>query len=163
MIDPLLHHDHVKRRDHYLGYGHRGLSQTGNRLGRAVRVHGAHATIVPRVHRGKHRPSLWAPNLPHNHPIWPHPERILYQIVHGDLPAPLYVGWAGLQSNPVFVRQLKLGGVFNRDDALPLGDEGASSVEGSRLSAASSSREEDVCRLNAETIHNQPQEGGDIR
>ncbi len=75
------------------------------------------------VHGLQHVERLLASGLTHHDAIGPHPERVDQQLplLHGTLP--LDVRRTRLQAGDVLLMQLELCGVFDRDDAVALGDE----------------------------------------
>jgi hypothetical protein len=61
---------------------------------------------------------LRSPDLSHDQPVRPHPQRLAHQVVQGDAPGPLLVGRPRLQAHHVGVAGAQLGGVLHEHDPL---------------------------------------------
>ena len=88
------------------------------------------------VHGLEHVEGLAAAALADDDPVGPHAQRVLHEVADGDLAPALDVGWARLEREHVFLVELELLGILDRDDALVVGDERRQHVERRRLTGA---------------------------
>jgi hypothetical protein len=63
-----------------------------------------------------------------------HAQGVADQIANGHFPNPFNVGGSGFQSDPVFMLELQLGGIFHRHQPFPWRDEVAQDIQHRRLS-----------------------------
>ena len=97
------------------------LQSRGQRL-RGVGVHGAAATVVTGVERGKKIDDLGTPDLADDESVRPHPQRLAHQLAQVHLPSSLDVGLPGLEPHNVRVGGSQLAGVLDEHDAFLGGD-----------------------------------------
>ena len=109
-----------------------------------VRVDRRHAAVVSRVHGLQHVERLCATHLTHEDPVRPHSQAVAQELADGELALALDVGWAVLERDHVWMVDLELGGVLDRDHALVVRDEASDDVEGGRLARTGAARNEHV-------------------
>ncbi len=80
---------------------------------------------MPGVHGLEHVERGGVSNLTYDDPVRAHAQAVAEQLTDGQLTAALHVGGAELESDQVRMAHLQLGRVFDRDDALLVGDEPA--------------------------------------
>ena len=83
-------------------------------------------------------------DLPDDDPVRPHPQRRSEQVADAYRVTALGVRWPCLHLHDMHPLELKLSGVLDDHDALPLRNIGRQRVEHRRLAAAGSSRHEHV-------------------
>ena len=103
------------------GHHHHRL-QAGERVTGGVGVNGRHRPVVAGVHRLQHIQGLAAADLADDDPVGAHAEAVANQLADRQLALPLHVGRAVLERDHVWVLDLELGRVLDRDDALHFGD-----------------------------------------
>jgi hypothetical protein len=99
---------------------------------------------VARVHRLQHVERLTAADLADDDPIRAHPKRVADEMTDRDLPTSLHVRRTGFQRDHVRLREPELGGVFDRDQALLVGDETRQHAEECGLAAPGAAADHDV-------------------
>jgi hypothetical protein len=115
-------------------------------------VGGGERAIVTGVHGLQHVERLAAAALADDDAIRPHAQRVANQVADRDLAFAFHVRRPRLERHHVRLRQLQLRGVFDRDDALVLGDRGRQHVEQRGLAAARAAGDHDVL-LGAHAAH----------
>src|SRR5262249_23252294 len=142
---PMQLHHHLDRRsnlrpDAVLGHrkaGHANhLFQTQYCVARAVGMDRGHGPFVTGGHRLQHVEGFFAAHLTDDDAIGPHAQCIFNELALADLAAPLDIRWAGLQTPNMWLLQLQLGGVLDRDQTLLFGNEARKSIEERRLAGA---------------------------
>ncbi len=93
------------------------------RVARRVGVHGRQAAVVAGVHRLQHVERLAAAALADHDAVGPHAQRVAHQVADRDRALALDVRRPRLEPDHVLLRQLQLGRVLDRDDALVGRDE----------------------------------------
>ncbi len=77
---------------------------------------------MARIHGLEHLQGLAATTLTHHNPLGAHTQTVNHQIADGDLALTLNVRRARLERDLMLLAQLKLGSIFDRDDALVFGN-----------------------------------------
>ena len=117
---------------------------TGQRVARRVGVDGRQRPVVAGVHRLQHVERLFAADLADDDAIGAHAQGVDDQLPLPDRALAFDVGRTRLEPRHVFLPQLQLGGVLDRDDALVLGDEAGQHVEQRRLAGAGAAADQAV-------------------
>ena len=113
------------------------------RLAGAVGVQRAHAG-QPGVEREQQVEALLGPDLAHDDPARPHPQRLLDQVAQPDLAGALEPGLPGLQRHPVGVREPQLPDLLGRHDPVAAGDRRRQAVEQRGLARLGAAGDQDV-------------------
>ena len=124
-------------RDRHRQAGHADhLLQTGQRVARRVGVNCGHRALMAGIHRLQHVEGFLAAALAEDHPVGTHAQRVLDEIALADFAAAFDARRSGFHAADMRLLQLQFGGVFDRDQALGLRDEGRERVEHGRLARA---------------------------
>ena len=110
----------------------------------AVGVHGRQRAVVARVHRLQHVERFLAADLADDDAVGAHAEGVHHELALADGALPFDVGRARLEPRDVLLVQLQLRRVFDRDDALAVGDEARQHVEQRRLAGAGAAADQTV-------------------
>ena len=105
---------------------------------------GRHAPVVAGVHRLQHVQRFGAANLTDEDAVGAHSKTVAQQLADGQLSLAFDVGRTVLQRDDVWVVDLQLGGVFDRDHALVVRDEARDDVQGRRLARTGAAGHQDV-------------------
>src|SRR5579872_2759752 len=118
-----------------IGHGdHRFQAAQG--IARGVRVDGGHRSFVTGVHGLKHVKGFFAAALADDDAVWTHTKTVDQQLSLSDCALSFHVGRTRFEAHDVLLRQLQLGGIFNRDDAFVLRNVLRQDVEEGRLAGA---------------------------
>ncbi len=94
------------------------------------------------IHRLQHVEGFLAATLAEDHAVGPHAQRVLDQVALADFALALDTGRPRLHAPDMRLLQLKLGRVFDGDEAFLVGDEGRQRVEHRRLARAGAARDD---------------------
>ena len=100
------------------------------------------AAVVAGVHGLEHVERFLAADLADDDAVGPHTEGVDDELALTDGALPLDVGRPGFQADDVALPEHQLGGVFDRDHALPIGNEAREDVEERGLAGAGPPRHE---------------------
>src|ERR1019366_6413866 len=138
------------------GHRHR---QARDGVARRIGVNGGHRAFVAGVHRLQHVEGFLAAALAEDDAVGPHAQRVLDQLALADFALALDIGRPRLHAADMRLLQLKLGGVFDGDQALFFRDEGGQRIEHGGLAGAGAARND---RGDAR-LHRRPEQLGHRR
>jgi hypothetical protein len=95
----------------------------------AAGVKGGEQAMVAGVGGLQHVQDLWASDLADDDAVGAHAQGVANQLAERDLASALDVRGASLEPDDVGTGQIELGGIFDRDDALPFRDGSGEHVE----------------------------------
>ena len=79
--------------------------QASQRIPGGIGVQSGQGAFVPGIHGRQHVEGLGAAALPDHDPVRPHAQRIAHQFADIYAPAPLLIGWPGLERHQMFMAQ----------------------------------------------------------
>ena len=126
---------------HFEAGHHDHRFQTGHGVARRIGVHRRHRTFVAGVHGLQHVERFRTAAFADDDPFGTHTQGISHQVGGGDLPLAFDIRRASFQPHDVFLLQLQFRRVFDRDDAVVVGDEARQRVEQRRFTANQYRRE----------------------
>ncbi len=103
-----------------------------------------HRAFVAGVHGLEHVQRFRTAALADDDSFGTHTQGVAHQVGGGDRPLAFDVGRPGLQPHDVVLLQLQFRGVFDRDDAVGVGDEAGQRVEQRRFAGARAAGDDDV-------------------
>ena len=133
------------RLDRHFEAGHHDHGfQTGDGVARRVGVDRGQRAVVAGVHGLQHVERFTATAFADDDPFRPHTQGVADQVGGGDRPLAFDVGRPRFQPHHVFLLQLQFGRVFDRDDAVRVGNEAGERVQQRRLTRAGTAGDDDV-------------------
>ncbi len=114
------------------------------RVARAVGVDGRQAAVVAGVHGLEHVERFFAADLAEDDAVGTHTQGVDHEIALADVALALDVRRPRLEPHDVPLPQQQFGRVFDRHDALVVGDEARQHVQQRRLAGAGAARDDDV-------------------
>ncbi len=129
-------------------------------LARAVGVDGRHASRVAGVQSLQEVERLAAADFADDQAVGAQAQRRMEQIADRHFALVVLVRPAGLKANRVFLLDLQLAGVFDHQDALVLGDEGAEHVQHRGFPRGGGAGNDDVLVEFREGVEQLPSVGG---
>ncbi len=112
------------------------LLQARDGVARRIGVNGGHRAFVAGVHRLQHVEGFLAAALAEDDAVGPHAQRVLHQFALTDFALAFDIGRPRFHAADMRLLQLKLGGVFDGDQALFFRDEGGQRIEHGGLAGA---------------------------
>ena len=118
--------------------------QPGQGVARRVGVQRGHRAFVAGVHGLEHVERFRSAALADDDSFGPHTQGVSHQVGGGDRALAFDVRRPGFQPHHVVLLQLQFGRVFDRDDAVGVGNEARQRVQQRRLAGAGAAGNEDV-------------------
>src|ERR1700733_5885512 len=126
-----------------VGHGNHGF-QSAQSIARRVGVNRGQRAIVPCVHGLQHVERFLTANLTDDDAVGAHTQSVDDELTLLDDALAFDVGGARLKPHDVFLAHLEFGGVFNRDDALAVRNEGGQNVQKCSLAGAGAAADQDI-------------------